>query len=412
MPALVSFPDYVQANAPAYLTEPSKIRAAAMYQRLGWDYLIRGHSAEKMLRHGNDIREKAMFTEDSTFESYGPNDPGTGTNIQNMTTLVAKWRFARDNQTWTEEELAEAGAGAGADALPQIYFDYKAKLEQRFAVSAGNGLERKFIAVPDKTTMEADAGSEPYPLHAFINDHPNTLFNNPSTGTWTTVMGVSPTAATSLRHKNRMFGYSSKTANPTDDAQNMLNALDSAYTALGYVSPAASQFYRAPAKWEDSGWPNKVLMLSQKGMDRMTSILRGRNDVWTNPSQAGLTGQMYNGHEFVPLPRLDEIAAYLDNASTALVQEGSATGLGTGPRIFIVDTQSYNAVFRRGKFFEFKDPRWHPFQPTTWTVWCILHYQFVCPHRWTCGIVTPGTVAGDFPSEVLTGADVYTAWQT
>lgn len=412
MPALVTFPDFMQSGPPAYLTGPKVLRYAPSYQRHAWTYLTRGKNMEVMKDHGTDIREKAMFTEESTFESYGPNDTATASMPQNVTTLVANWRYARDQMTWTEEELD--AAGSASSNTPQVYYDFQTKLETRFVNSTVQGMERKFLAVPNPNTCEVSTGSEPYPLHFFINDHPNTLWgsgtNSSDAVAATTVMGVSPTAGTTLRHKNRVFGYDVTTAKPTDGSQrNMLNALDDAMIQLQYVSPAASGIYKTPASFEDSGWPTKVLLLGQRGMNRVMNILRGRNDTWNNPGAAGLTGVVFNGHEFVPCPRLDELAVYVD-AGNALATEGASGADGRGPRILIVDTDATKAVFNPKKFFERKEPRPWPSQPTTWTVWGLVSYNFVCPHRWTCGIVTPGAVTGTFPSETLTAAQVYAAY--
>ena len=330
---------------------------------------------------------------------------------QNMTELSAPWRGARDQMTWTEEEVKRSGAGLGESAIPQVFYDFSQRLRTRFAYSIANGLERKFTAVPNPATMEAAGGAEPYSLFAFINDHPNTLFAGLAAngGTWTTVMQTSSTAAASLRHKNRMIGYDSDVPKPLDEARNMLHGLDSAMIRLTYTSPAASGFYKAPVKWEDSGWPTKVLFLSQAGMDRILMLLRGRNDVWSQPGAAGLTGVAYNGLEFCPLPRLDEVAIYQDS-TTALVTEGASAADGRGPRIYVVDTDAFKVVFGMSPFLDLKDPRWQPNEPTTWTQWGIIQYNFVCAHRWTCAIITPGTVAGTFPSETLTAAQPYAAY--
>lgn len=411
MPALVSFNDFVNSSPSVYLNPEKGIENAARYQRLGWGILTRGKGTAKMVKGGADIRCVEDFQVAGTFESYNPNDTAAASMPQTSATLIAPWRFGRANITWTEEELEHNGVFSGdPGGLSGRYLDLWSLKESQAMVSIGNGMEDKFIAVPNKDTMESPSGLEPMPLHSYINDHPNTLFSLQAAGTWTTVMQQSPTAAATLRHKNRVFGYNTPDAKPTADGRNMLNALDSAFVDLNYQSPALSSFYRAPAKWQESGWPSKVLMLSHRGMDRVTSILRSRNDVWSKPGDGGITGQMYSGAEFIPLPRLDAIEAYRGASGTTLVTEGASTADGLGPRIFIVDTDDYTPIFSPNKMFERKEPRPWPNQPTSWSVWIIVHYNYVCTKRWKCGIVTPGNVTGTFPSETLTASQEYAAF--
>jgi hypothetical protein len=412
MPAIVSFPDWAEATGPLLLTGPDKYVNAAGLQNYSWAYFMKGKPLSETVQGGSEIRDDLMFDEANTFGFYQPNDPQAPTMPQVLTRWSGPWRFAVDSYSWTEEEeTLNAGSQFTDDARFQQYKNLLTKLELRVQTSIVNGMEAAWWALPDASAMETTTGKKPYSIPAFINEQTNTLFGSQVTDgvvtAFTTVEGIDPTAAGKLKWRNQIIGYDSTAVKPTSGARNVINAFDDAYLSLRYRPPATKEAY-----FEGDTWNQLVCFTEKKGMLVMTDLLRQGQDWYTNrnnPDSAFL-GPAYAGVELVYVPQLDAAKLYLGASSTSNVTSGDSTGIGRGPRFYLVNAAYLKTVFHSDKYFVRKPPM-SPFnQPFSKTVWINVYFNNICRGRQFNAIITPGTVAGAFPSQTLTQSQVYAAY--
>lgn len=411
MPAIVSFADWAEATGPLLLTGPDKFVNAAQLQNYSWARFVRGKDYSEVVQGGSEIRDELMFDEANTFSMYQPNDPQTPTMPQVLTRWSSPWRFAVDSYSWTEEEEAlNAGSSYTDDARFMQYKSLLTKLEMRVQTSICNGMENKWWAVPDPTTMEAAAGKEPYSIPAFVTEQANGLFNDVGgAGAFTTVETISPTAAGKTKWRNRVIGYDSPAVKPTAGARNVINAMDDAFLQLNFRPPAGKEAY-----FEPNTWNSIACFTTKKGLLVMTDLLRQGQDWYTNRTSpdSAFNGPMYAGMEIVYVPQLDAAPLYVNNATpvTDMVSEGDASAAGRGPRYYLLNAKYLKTVFHKDKYFVRKPPM-SPFnQPFTKTVYINSYFNNVCTARHIHGIITPGTVTGSFPSTTLSASQVYAAY--
>lgn len=411
MPAIVSFADWAEATGPLLLTGPDKFVNAAQLQNYSWSRFVRGKEFSEVVQGGSEIRDEVMLDEANTFSMYQPNDPQTPTMPQVLTRWSSPWRFAVDSYSWTEEEEAlNAGSSYTEDARFQQYKSLLTKLEMRVQTSIANGMETKWWAAPQSTTMEAAAGKEPYSIPAFVNESTTGLFTQnlaATTNDFTTLEQIAPTGS-KTKWKNRIVGYNSSAVKPTSGDRNIINAMDDAYLQLNFRPPAGKEAY-----FEPNTWNSIACFTSRKGMMVMTDLLRQGQDWYTmreNPD-AAFTGPTYGGMELVYVPALDAAAVYKHStANSGLVAEGDTNAAGRGPRYYLLNAKYLKTVFHKDKYFVRKPPM-SPFnQPFTKTVYINSYFNNVCTARHVHAIITPGTVSGSFPSMTLSASQVYSAY--
>ena len=412
MPAIVSFADWAEATGPLLLTGPDKFVNAAQLQNYSWSRFVRGKDFSEIVQGGSEIRDELMLDEAQTFSMYQPNDPQTPTMPQVLTRWSSPWRFAVDSYSWTEEEEAlNAGSSYTEDARFQQYKSLLTKLEMRVQTSIANGMESKWWAAPISTTMESSSGKEPYSIPTFVNESTNGLFSQNTASTandFTTVEGINPTTTGKTKWRNRVVGYNSTAVKPTSGNSNVINAMDDAYLQLNFRPPAGKEAY-----FEPNTWNSIACFTSRKGMLVMTDLLRQGQDWYTmrESPDAAFTGPSYGGMELVYVPQLDSAQLYKHTtANSGLVTEGNSNGAGIGPRYYLLNAKYLKTVFHKDKYFVRKPPM-SPFnQPFTKTVYINSYFNNVCTARHVHAIISPGSVAGAFPSSTFTPSAVYSAY--
>ena len=428
----ISFADLQLAVSNVSITDPKKVHHAAIRQRHSWAITSRGKPFQKMLDGGKSIQFTTRLKNKGSLRTYGDNSPLTSAKTQTLTNGQVEWCQVYAEKSWDDKTIVLGGGGSEySDAYRKVKFiDLLTNLEAGLQVDIAEGMEDKWMANPNKTTMEGVGATECLPLAAWVNDHHGTTANNgnfydPTNGQWTSQGGIANTDAGKTRWRNRIGGYDSNAAKPSSGARNVVNAFDDMYHQLHYIPPPPGAIGGGPGSnggsgadpWETDQWPNIVAVCSRRGVTVMQDVTRQQGDRWTqatNPDPAiggYLGGPMYAGCELVYAPALDAATFYLDSYSspTTLVSELSASGAGKGPRYYLLNLPTIGFKFHQDKHFKRTDARTYDHQPFDYTVWVDCYFNTVCEARWLNAIIAPGTVAGEFPSQVYTPASVYTS---
>lgn len=400
MPALTAFGDWLLAQSPVTISPEEYIRHAAIKPQYGWPKLLRGKGADGYMRlgGGTSIQEKVILSDVATFQNYSPNDPLTATMPQALSMATSYFKFGVDKMAWTQnEELLNMGATAEmtreARAIRYVRFLTIKKTEVQ--VSSANGMENSLFSVPDPTAMDAQSGLQANSFFHLINDFGSNSCLWKGVGVaFTTKHGITPSSATQNLFRNWVIGYNDFVANTAapNTNRNLVDAFDAAMIRLNYVAPAPAQWAQAPQNWEDSKWPDKYALLSWTGMQKIMWILRARNTDWSaRLNEVGMMGPVCNGVELFAIPALETAAVYPDSYTTptGLFTEGSSSGAGRGPRVYICDKSAIHAFIHPEKFFKATEPRAFDNQPFTFAVWFDLYYQFMVTAPWLCAVLSP-----------------------
>lgn len=422
MPVPISFRDYRMAQSPVTVSGANMITSAAQKARYGWIYSVRGKGSSLHRYSGGDVlQEKVALLDSSRFASYVPDDVAATSASQVMALPTTYIVYGRDYIRWTKQEAVHNGQSGdfSEDARSIKYFNFNKSLDVAQQVSTANGMENKWAAVPNASTMDFLGCTEPNSIFHLINEFPNSLYVSVAGGTFTTKHGISPATYPSFR--NHIFGYNSTAASPAANAKNMINALDTAAERMPYAPPTGMGFDRSPENWMRDGWGNKVAQTSFTGVEIVKDLLRQRNQTWTMTNEMGMSRPVYQGMELVSLPSLQTAAIYPSNTTDATeavgygtntnpVAEGTSAAYGRGPRIYITDSDAYGmyvnteGYFNRGDVIEYEN------QPGTYAQFVDVWFNWANFKPWLTAVIAPGAVSGVFPSITYDADTIYTAY--
>ena|SRR5690349_7922600 len=414
---LPSLLDFIEATGPTIFTRPEAlVNDAAKHTYSFWRFL-RGKPMSKVLQGGSEIRDDIMLSEPQTYAEYQTGDVFTYPTSQLLTRWKIDWRFCKDHMAWHDQEvLLNQGSGMSAGAVFQQYKDFWEKLQRGMWTSVYNGMERMLWAVPDKTKMEASDGKTPYSLPCFINEQTDTLFNKQTTagpgGAWTTVEQIDPTATGKLNWRNQMVGYTDvgifvPTGGPvTTASRTLIEALDDAIEDVKFIPPNGTK----EQYFEDGELDSQVLFTTKKGKNEVRRLQRRDNDEYVSgKADAYNPRPKHAGFDLVRVEQLESTALY-KNATTGLVTEGDTNAAGRGPRIYVVNGNYIMACFHALRYFHMTDTLTPYDQPFSHAKVVDIWTNNVCRSRMRQAIVTPGSVAGAYPAQILTAAQVYGAY--
>lgn len=408
MPAIVNFPDWLEATGPFYLTDANRLVNDAALEDYLWPDFARGQDGTATVQGGDKIVDDIMLDEQNTFGHYQPNQALSPTMPQILVNHETNWRFAWDSWSYTDEEI---DLNKNSDREVK-YKDIQSKGERRVQTSICNGVEGAMCNLPNFEEMESATGLLPHSIHSLVTEQTSGLPNSQTTGVgtaYTTVMGISPTAAGRLKWRNRILGYDSTAVKPTSGARNIINALDDAYVCLNIRPPKNKEQY-----FEGMSWNKKRIYTEKKGVLILMDLMRQGQDWYTNRERpdAAFPGPMYGGLEIRYWAALNAFAGY-KNATTGGVTSGDTNAAGRGPRLYVLDTEYLKMVWHSEKYFT-PTKVMTPFnQPWSHTVYYNAYYNMLARSRMRHAIITPGTVAGVFgvgTGEVLTPTQVYAAY--
>lgn len=420
---LPSLLDFIESAGPTLYSDPTQIiNDAALHTYSFWRLLL-GRPMSEVLQGGSEIRDDLMLTTSNTFSDYQIGDVFSYVRSDILTRWKIDWRFNKAYMIWHDQEVVLNG-GQGQmteDAMFQQYKVFWDKLQRQLWTDVYNGLEAQMWAVPDKTKQEAPDGKTPYSLPCFICEETNTLPHSQTTagpgGAWTTVENIDPTAVGKTKWRNQINGYAAThpltattpgnlgtTAPP---ARTMINALDDAIEDVKFIPPNGTK----TQYFESAELNNQCLFTTKFGKNELIRLMRQDQDSYVSKDRqdAHYGFPKYAGFDIVRVEALETTALY-KNATTGLVTEGDTNAAGRGPRIYVTNGNYIRGTFHKDKFFEMTDVLTNPSQPFTHVKVLDLYTNNACRSRARHSIVTPGSVAGAWPNQTLTPAQVYPAY--
>lgn len=381
--ALAEFADFVEGTGPTYVTGPKHLVNEAVLHTYYFGRLVKGNvSKKRMIRGGSDIRESLFFEDNGTFETYLPGATHNWKNPQKLKKVKTYWRFTMVHMSWTDQEILfnERITEGSIEAQFHAYVDIRNEKEALMWSAKWNGLEGLLFATPDKDTMEAEEGTEPYSLFAFVNEDTNGLFGTNYTGeTWTTVEGLDPTVNT--KFKPQQLTYNSTTLN---DPGNIISMLDELYMDVHFERPPTHKEY-----FEDPRLNKQMILTTKIGRKAVMVLLRNHQDRFV----AGPQDPAYNDPQFngVPIVRVDslETANLYDDGSNGVTTEALADTTKRGPRFYMVNGNYIYPVFHRERYFFKDEVSRHHNVPDTWVCPVATWYNLICTSRQRQGVLSP-----------------------
>jgi len=392
--ALSVFNDFMKATDSAVLTNADHITNEAVKNNYLLRRFMKGRGPEEVLQGGKTIKDQIMFDEDSTFEYYQPNATFTWQNPQVLEEWEIQWRFCVDHMSWTDHEIElNAGGGLSSKARHAVYKRLRKVKEQRLWTSLINGVDNSLFAAPEADAMEAAGGTKPYSIPAFINEASNGLYVGDG-GTWSTKMGIDPTATGKTKWKPKTATYAVGNHGGLashDNTQGILAAFDNMYLSVKFSAPPTKQEY-----FENDNLYRQFIACSKKGITDYGAILRLQQDRFAvSPQDPAFIKPTYAGIELEYVSDLDTAALYRDADDNSNHAEGStyavaASGAPTyGPRYYWINANYLKPVFHTKRYMHRHDVMTHPNQPFTHVQPVDCWMNLVCQSMQRQGIVSP-----------------------
>lgn len=351
------------------------------------------------------------------------------TRQNNLSRFSQPWAQLAHNVSWYDSEMVwNANSAFRDDYVVAKLVDLAKEKKARAAMEFAESLESALFATPDKATMEGDGATHPMSLMATHNDHfgtgsgagKNGNFYNPSTGAFTTVQGIDNTAAGKALWRQQFVTYSD-TAAVTTTSKNLINALDEAYDLVTWVPPPAAAIPNAYSgdMWEGGQWPKYVGVTSYRGKQILQALARAQGDRWQNAGVAEISkgpggalnmNPTFGGMEIVASQKFTEGTFYLsDYTSATPTLADEFGGQGKGPRIVLVNAETFKTKFHMDKYFTPKPQMNYEKQFYANTIWYDTYTQNQNSCRLYGLIVCPGTSSGTGTSKTYTATTVYSS---
>jgi hypothetical protein len=379
---LAEFNDFVEGTGPTYLKTPRDVILEAVKHTYNFGEMLYG-STKKVVRGGSNIRQGILFKDNGSFESYKPGQSHTWTNPQDLTKAQAGWRFDMGHKTYTEQEimLNDAVRYGTAESRFHQYVDIDQEKEAAMQAAVWNGLENTLFAQPDKATMEPDKGLDQYSIWAIVNEDANGLWGENFTGnTWTTVLGLDPTASiVDGKWKPQRQQYSSTQIN---NASNIISRMDDLWQDISFKKPKTHAEY-----WETEELRNQKIWTSKRGRSVFMQFLRaGQDHFIAGPQDSAYPDPQFMG---IPVQRAEgtETAKVFDDGSNGVTTEFAATN--KGPRYLLLNCNYLFPVVHDERFFYRDKPSRHHNVPDTWVVAVAFWWNLFCNSRQRQGILYP-----------------------
>lgn len=398
--ALSTFTDFVNGTGPSYLTSAEDVVNEAVKRTYLLSRWLKGRDIAEVVQGGRTIKDDIMLDEAPTARTYQPNETLTPSNPQVLTEWEINWRFVVDHMTATDQEFELQGNfdGMTRAARWQVYKSLKWTKEQRMWTSMFNFMEGLLWAVPNKATMEAAAGTEPYSIPAFVNEYTNGLFAVPDAGAglpggnWTTVMSINPVTKPKWVPQQELYGSTSATATNADVTnRNIVQAFDRMWLKIKFIPPALRQQY-----FESPELNRQVIVTSEFGVTTYQDVMRKSQDLYVTSSRQdpAFVNPAYAGIDVVPIQTLNTQQLYLDATTTpdSLKGEMESGVDNSGPRYYWLNGNYIKPVWHSRRYFYRKEGMTPPSQPFT-TFWYVdSWFNNVCRSRQRQGLVSPSGV--------------------
>ena len=369
--SLSDYIDLVTTTGPAFFTSADEVVNEMVKHNYLLSYVLRGNDAKTMIQGGDEIQDIILLDDAGEFQFYGTNPTFTPQNKQVSTLHKAYWRFSKFNYTVSDPEtVLQSGDGSGDRAVFQKYKNLQRLKEQAAWTGGLNGMEDALTyTAPVTGDMEAQSGTQPYNLFAFISEDATNY--HPSG--WTTIENIDP--ATETRWRNQRSTYDDTI--PLDATSGIFAAFDEMIEKVRFKAPGKKGEFFEP----DTTTAKMKILTSLQGKTIYKRALRAANDRLvggSSPQDPNYSNPKYDGID----------VEYIDNLSTAPVYT-SAAEAANEPRYYFVNFNYIKAFFHRKKFFAQVAPPRSTSQPFSVTVYFDCYWNLFCRSRYRQGIIAP-----------------------
>lgn len=358
MPALSSFNNFVLATGNKLKTSPDQIFNDAVKNTYMISRMLKGQTPASTIQSGARIIDRIMLNDAGTAVFYDPNADLDIQNVDTMREIRVDWRFLADHFSYTEQEVT---LNSGDQ---QTYYKNLLMAKRQGAVTGTfNFMEEALWATASNANMEAQNGTVPYSILAFVTEAPGGVAGGAPTG-FTTVMGANPT--TEPRWRNQTETYDA--TDLTNPDSGLVNAFDNMFMKTKFRAPRSQQEY-----FESDELQQMCIVSNRDGRALWLRLTRDSNDrLVGNDLGAQQAGLSYAG-----LP-VEYIATLDDTYATA-----------GQPRYLWLNLKYLHPIWHSEQYMKEKAPMSHPRQPFSSVVWSSTYYNLWCHSRRRQGMVYP-----------------------
>jgi len=343
MVGMSAFARFQDITGPTYYSSKEECINDAQKQNTNTlGYLLRGQQMSDTLQGGSSIRDNITLGVTRIARFYSVDETETYQAPQPTTTWIGYWRFARTYVTWTDQQI-ELNDISGD--LTHIFKSEWYKIQQEMWTDWFNFLEEALWAVPNKTKMEAQDGTDFMSIPSIINEETNGLAvpGAANGGTWTTVQSVAPTDSGKGNWVPTQQSYAALIA--TGGASGLVSAFDKAFLKTDFSPPPMKAEYYESATAQPSG----AIFTSLQGVANAQFAYRSENDRWVSMWDP-FGRPMYGGRPFVFIKQLDTAQIFPTGTAGAYSTELVTTNTKGGPRYFGVQPKYLRMVFKNTRF--------------------------------------------------------------
>ncbi|QDP54751.1 MAG: hypothetical protein GOVbin2833_40 [Prokaryotic dsDNA virus sp.] len=387
--ALSNFNDFMAATGPRYLTSAEDVINEAVKNTYVLSRFLKGKGMDKVIQGGKTINDVVMFSENSTYDHYQPNDTFTWTNPQVTETLEINWRFSVDHMSWTDQEVElNVGSGLSKDAQKVVYKRLKRIKEMRLWTSMLNGMENDLWKLPNESEMETASGKLPYSIPAFIEDNDGAAHVAFSSGA---LQGLNVANQGSV-YKNQVSTYDANDPDGiigggTGSSDSLIAAFDEMFLKCQFIPPATKQEY-----FENANLGRQMIFTSRDGVNQYKRALRASNDSLISAQDPAYNNPQYSGIDVIYVAALDTAAIYPNTYTGGTYTyhtEDSASAAYTGSRYYWINANYMTPIYHSRRYFEKHAPMRHPNQPFTSVQPVDCWWNVFCNSRQRQGVVRP-----------------------
>lgn len=384
--ALTAFADFAQGTGPLAVKGPrSFVNNASRHKRYSWTHFAEeadGNPFRKIVQGGAKIRVDTFFKTQGTHHEYLPGETVERENVQVLSKIEYDWRMERNYILWndSEIELNEKIRYGNSDAQFQQFVDIYFAKEAACTIDSYDAIEDTFWRKPLQANMEASGAKQKYSVPVFVNEDTNGLFNPRSAAAWTTVGGITPTAASvNGQWANQTATYSSATPGASGTP---LSAFDKMSKKVMWGNPGSHKEY-----WQSPTWRSRRIYTSEVGHSAIQELLRAGQDKFVfGPQDPSYMDPQFYGVPIEYASALDTAALYNSGSSTTVAE---STADLKGPRFYWLDGNHLYYVIHADNYFKKGKARSGYKTPDTWAIDVRTWMNLVCDNRRTQGIISP-----------------------
>jgi hypothetical protein len=398
---LSQFSMFAHSQGAAWVDSAEHVLQDISRQTYTWPRLINGKNMQSMIQGGESIKDRVLFSGQSTFTRYDPNptvtfnigDPGTDVNVP--------WAFAHFHFAWTKQHIGLNINSFTAAARAQKFKDVWTQLSTEAWVDACESMDDELWAQPDAANMESTsptAPRKPMSIPAYINESTNGLTVaavDAGATLWTTVATVAVASNTQYVPYHGTYTFSDGSGGlPTTAAQcsPLIRGLSTAFRKTTFDRLPKNEQYSDPKTS-----PN-FIACSNLGIATIEHALVVSQNRWNGLSAGGSSDlaypfPMFKGVPFDYISALDTATLFDDGSSGAAVEASADLA---GPRFYGINGRYMKMYVHRDNFCAPEDvnPSAQPFtHAMIFDVWNNLF----CPSRRHHFIMSP---SADVPSAV------------